>query len=98
MSANPIHDGARPSTVLERTKGKFMAESNGLRPYAFALTVPDLRRTVGYFVLGFGRDWGDGALAGAFAWRRPDDDRPLSRRDASGANRRPKRFRESPRR
>jgi uncharacterized glyoxalase superfamily protein PhnB len=43
-------------------KGAFMAESTGLRTYAFVLAVPDLRCTVGYFekALGFGRDWGDG--------------------------------------
>ena len=37
-----------------------MAESTGLRTYAFVLAVPDLRCTVGYFekALGFGRDWG----------------------------------------
>jgi hypothetical protein len=29
-------------------KGAFMAESTGLRPYAFVLAVPDLCRTVAY--------------------------------------------------
>jgi uncharacterized glyoxalase superfamily protein PhnB len=39
-----------------------MAESTGLRPYAFVLAVPDLQRSVSYFenVLGFSLEWGDG--------------------------------------
>ena len=39
-----------------------MAEDFGLRSYAFVLAVPDLRRTVRYFVevLGFQPEWADG--------------------------------------
>lgn len=39
-----------------------MVENTGLRPYAFVLAVPDLRRSVSYFqgVLGFRPEWGDG--------------------------------------
>jgi predicted enzyme related to lactoylglutathione lyase len=39
-----------------------MAGNGGLRPYAFVLAVPDLRRSVSYFqdVLGFRPEWGDG--------------------------------------
>jgi hypothetical protein len=39
-----------------------MAQSAGLRPYAYVLAVPDLPRTVRYFetALGFSLDWADG--------------------------------------
>ena len=39
-----------------------MAEADSLRPHAFVLAVPDLDRSVGYFVdvLGFRPEWRDG--------------------------------------
>src|SRR5207248_9906555 len=43
-SGNAIPDGARTINVFRPMKGAFMAESTGLRPYAFVLAVPDLRR------------------------------------------------------